>query len=224
MSTDDLPGLDDFLRATAPAPEPVQREMADRADDEGFPIIGPVVGGVLYQLALLADAAHVFEFGSGFGYSASWFARALPDDGRIVLTEEDEDELAAARDYLDAAGYADRARFEHGDAMATIERYDGPFDVVLIDHAKEAYADAFHAVRPKVSPGGVVVADNAISAGPMDTEGLLRAVVAGESGDDLEGMAAGVHRYLEAVRDDGAFVTAVLPIGSGIAVSVRRPD
>ncbi|MFW6448213.1 MAG: O-methyltransferase [Halobacteriota archaeon] len=215
--------LDDFLEAMAPRPDPIQREMADRAATEGFPIVGPVVGGVLYQLALATDATRIFEFGSGFGYSAYWMARALDGDGHIVLTEEDPDELAAAESFFRRGGHDGVARFAVGDAMDVIEDTDGPFDLVHIDHDKARYPDAFEAVRGAVSPGGVVVADNAIRAGPMDTAGLVAAFV-GDEPVDLDATTEGVRRYLAAVRDAEAFVTTVLPVGSGIAVSVRRPD
>lgn len=217
MSTD---LLDRYLEAMAPTPTAIQQEMADRAQAEGFPYIGPVNGGVLYQLVELTDATRIFEFGSGFGYSASWFARGLDADGRIVLTEEDPDELDDAQAYLERAGVADRCVFEAGDAIETIERYADPFDIVLIDIAKELYLDAFEAVRDQVPPGGVIVADNAISAGPMDTEGLM-AHLTDDGGEDLDEMTAGMAAYLGAVRSDDAFLTTVLPVGSGLALSVR---
>jgi predicted O-methyltransferase YrrM len=73
------------------------------ADREGFPTVGAAVGGWRALLARAVDAERVFEFGSGFGYSAYWFARELPADGEVVLTEIDEDELDQAREYLEKA-------------------------------------------------------------------------------------------------------------------------
>jgi predicted O-methyltransferase YrrM len=169
----------------------------------------------------MADAERVFEFGSGFGYSAYWFARALPADGEIVLTEVDEDELDQARDYLARGGFADVARFELGDAIETIEDYDGPFDVVLIDNEKHRYREAFETVREKVAPGGLVLADNAMTAGVVDFDALRR-LVAGEDVDANE-HTTGVYDYLERVGEDPAFETALLPLGEGVAVS-RRVD
>jgi len=209
-----------FVRATAPDPDDTLAEMHEHAEESNFPHVGPEVGATLRLLARLADAERIFEFGSGFGYSAYWFAGALPADGEIVLTEVDEDELAMAEEYLAAGGFADRAHFELGDAMETIDRYDGPFDAVLIDHQKHRYRDAFDAVREQVPPGGVIVADNAITAGPIDTEQLLAHVEGREPGEMNES-TAGIADYLDAVRADPDFETVVLPLGEGIAVSYR---
>jgi predicted O-methyltransferase YrrM len=214
-----------FVRAVGPSHDPVQERMAAYADEHGFPIIGPEAGGVLALLARLTDAESVFEFGSGFGYSATWFLRGM-DGGRVVLTEHDPEELQLGREFLAEAGLADRAAFEDGDALATVERYEGPFDVVLVDHGKSRYAEAFDRVRDKVRSGGVVVADNVLR-GPVDLEVLLAAVEADvvpgpEEGVDADGATAGIARYLRRVRSDEAFHTVLLPVGSGLAVSVRR--
>ncbi len=209
-----------FVSAAAPAPDETLVEMHERAQDTGFPHVGPEVGATLRLLARMADADRVFEFGSGFGYSAYWFAGALPADGDLVLTEVDADELDMAREYLAAGGYADRAHFELGDAIETIDEYDGPFDAALIDNEKHRYVEAFEAIRPKVPEGGVVIADNAIAAGPLDTDAIL-AHLEGDSSAEMDESTAGVAAYLDTVRDDPDFETVVLPLGEGIAVSYR---
>jgi predicted O-methyltransferase YrrM len=210
-----------FAEAVGPAPDAVIEEMDERADREGFPTVGPAVGGWLRLLARAVDAERVFEFGSGFGYSAYWMAPALPPDGELVLTEVDEGELADARDYLDRGGYADRARFEHGDALETVDRYDGPFDLVLLDNEKQRYAEAFEAVRDMVPVGGVVCADNAMTAGIIEFDALRQLV----PDDDLEVVTTdatrGIAEYLRTVRADPAFETTLLPLGEGLAVSIR---
>ncbi|WP_246987863.1 O-methyltransferase [Halorientalis marina] len=209
----------EFARTLGPEPDDVLEAMDAQANEEGFPTVGPAVGGWLQLLARMVDAERVFEFGSGFGYSAYWFARALPVDGEIVLTEVDADELDQAREYMSRGGFDDHARYELGDAIETVDDYDGPFDVVLIDNEKHRYREAFAAVREKVAPGGVVVADNAMTAGPMDFA-ALRALVAGESVDTDE-HTRGVAEYLDHVGTDPDFETVLLPLGEGVAVSHR---
>jgi predicted O-methyltransferase YrrM len=165
------------------------------------------------------NARRIFEFGSGFGYSAYWFARALPEDGEVVLTEVDEDELSDARGYFERAGLADRARFEHGDAIETVDSYDGPFDVVLIDNEKHRYAEAFEAAREKVASGGLVLADNAVTAGSIDREDVL-GLLRGDDRPEASESSAGIADYLRHVRAQDDCETALLPLGEGVAVTV----
>jgi predicted O-methyltransferase YrrM len=221
-----------LLRAVGPAHDARQTAMLEHAVAAGFPTVGADAGAVLQFVARLVGASDVFEFGSGFGYSASWFARGMTG-GRVVLTEYDEDELALAREFLGDADDTDAAVefvFEPGDAMATVTRYDGPFDIVLLDHEGARYAPALARVREKLRPGGVVIADNVLT-GPVDTEALV--VMLDDTSDadtdayrrdaswDVDTTTEGIATYLGLVRDDPAFETVVLPVGEGLAVSVR---
>jgi predicted O-methyltransferase YrrM len=209
-----------FARAIGPQPDEILKQMDEYGAEIGFPTVGPAVGGWLATLARLVDAERVFEFGSGFGYSAYWFARALPPTGEVVLTEIDEDELDRAREYFDRGDLAEHATFEHGDAIDYAREYEGPFDVVLIDNEKHRYEEAFDAIREKVARGGVVVADNAMTSTAVDFETVLELV----EGGTVEGATEstrGVAAYLERVRADPDFETAAIPLGEGIAVSHR---
>lgn len=188
---------------------------------EGFPTVGPAVGGWLQMLTALADARRVFEFGSGFGYSAYWFARGLPDDGEIVLTEVDEDELAKAREFLCRGGVDGIARYELGDAFETLERYDGPFDIVLLDHENDRYLEAFEAVQGKLADCGVVIAENVMQAPSLEFDQLLRALSDGERPAGANDHTTGIFEYLDAVREHPDFETTALPLGGGITVSRR---
>jgi predicted O-methyltransferase YrrM len=224
--------MNDSLRALLTAVGPVhddrQATMLDHAVAEGFPTVGRDAGGVLRLLARLTGARDVFEFGSGFGYSASWFARGMRE-GRVVLTEYDEAELALASEFLDGAYDVDFV-FEAGDAMAAFERYDGPFDVVLLDHEGARYAPALARVRSKLRPGGVVVADN-VATGPVDTETLVSMLRSDTDADvdpptrdaswDVDTATEGIATYLGLVRSDPGFETTLLPVDEGLAVSVR---
>ncbi|MFB6234306.1 MAG: O-methyltransferase [Halopenitus sp.] len=207
-----------FLAATSPENTDVQERMAAHAEEHDFPIIGPVAGGVLRLLARLTDAERVFEFGSGFGYSASWFLRGGADE--VICTEFDAEEAETGTEFMRDAGGADRVTFEVGDAMETVAAYDGPFDVVLIDHQKHRYADAFEAITPKLAPGGVVVADN-IMRGPVDMGALLAYFDEGVDLPPGDSETRGIAEYVDTVRASDDFETSVLPVGSGITVSTR---
>ncbi|SEK67436.1 O-methyltransferase [Haloferax larsenii] len=210
-----------FLAALAPEHDAVQAEMAAYASEHGFPIVGPEAGSVLQFLAGLSGGKRLFEFGSGFGYSATWFAKGMADDAELFLTEHDPDELDMARDFFDRAGLEDQTTFLEGDALELVETVDGEFDLVLFDHQKHRYAEAFELVKDRVSVGGIVVADN-MMRGPIDFGALVERVE-GES-DALAGVNAdtrGVAAYLDAVRADPRYETIVLPVGNGLAVSSR---
>lgn len=152
---------------------------------------------------------------------AQQYVRATgPEHDEVILTEVDAEEVAMAEAFFERAGVADRAVFERGDAMEIGNRYDGPFDVVLIDHRKDHYADAFEAIRQELPVGAAIVADNAMH-GAVSLTDLLPYF---ESGADLpdDTNTRGVAEYIETVRAAQDFHTVVLPVGNGLALTTRE--
>lgn len=211
-----------FVRAMTPKTDAVLDEITEQDVADGFPIVGPEVGATLRMLARLADVHRAFEFGSGRGYSAYWIAPLIPAEGELVLTDFEESNLDKARSYFERGGYADRARFEVGDALATYREMEGPWDFVLIDNLEEEYRETFELVREDVPPGGVVCADN-VMGGPAVDADLASAALEGDADwDAMDESTRGVVEFLQAVREDDDFETNLLPLGEGLSVSVKR--
>ncbi|MDL0130630.1 O-methyltransferase [Halobacterium salinarum] len=210
-----------LLTAGHAEPSPLLAEMAAHGEDRSFPTVGPDVGRFLRVLTTLSDAERVFEFGSGFGYSAAWMLPVLPADGELVLTDHDSDRLADARSFLDRADADATAVFEAGDALDTITDYEGPFDVVFIDHDKARYPAAFEHAVDVLAPGGLIVADN-VMAGPVTAPAVTDAVRDG--GGAADDATAGVAAYVRRARDASGFETTLVPLGEGIAVSAATDD
>lgn len=205
-----------------PSADDVLEAMEARADREAFPTVGPEVGRTLALCTRLLDARSVLELGSGFGYSAYWIARALPPAGRITLTERDEAILDDARSYFERGGLADHAIFHCGDALEHVTTPDGSVDMVVFDHDTVDYVRGFDLVRDQVAPGGAVVADNIAKYDDELTPHSLGKTLEGEPAPNERTRA--VAAYLNRVWDDPAFETYVLPVGEGLAVSVRLDE
>jgi predicted O-methyltransferase YrrM len=205
------PLIDEYLARLAGSPDPVEAEMRRYADErEGFPVVGPVVGALLTQLALLAGARRVFEVGSGFGYSAFWLARGLSPGGTVTLTDYSRDNLERARAYLGKAGLLDRCRIEPpGDALELLARAESGLDLVFLDLEKEDYPRALALALPKLRPGGLLVADNVLWGG---------AVARGEN----DPASVGLREFVRVVTSTEGLVSTVLPLRDGISITLKR--
>ena len=115
-----------------------------------------------------------------------------------------------------------KARFEHGDAIEIVDGYDGPFDVVLVDNEKDRYVEALEAVEGALRPGSLVLADNAVTAGEDVDAGDVLVLARGDDQPGATEASVGVARYLRHVSGREDFETALLPLGEGVAVSVRQ--
>src|SRR5688500_13501200 len=80
--------------------EAVLLEMEELARERHFPIIGRLCGQYLEVLARAIGAKRIFELGSGYGYSAYWFARATGPEAEIHLTDTDPENQRLALDFL----------------------------------------------------------------------------------------------------------------------------
>src|SRR5204863_8967535 len=103
-------------------------EMEALAARDHIPIVGPVVGTLLSQLATLVGAKRVFELGSAIGYSTVWLARAVGPSGKVYYTDGDERNARLADDFLTRAGLRERVEILVGDALTAFESVPGEFD------------------------------------------------------------------------------------------------
>ncbi|MCS6912806.1 MAG: O-methyltransferase [Myxococcales bacterium] len=204
--------IERYLEELLPSTEPVLLEMEAMARAEGFPIVGPLVGRLLRQLALTVSARDIFEMGSGFGYSTYFLAQAVGDGGRVVHTERSPERSLQARQLLERAGLASRVIFEVGDALQILISYPSPFDLIFIDVDKEAYPEALELARARVRPGGYIVTDNVLWHGR----------VLDQNSDDPA--TRGVQAYLRAALTAPDLLTSVLPLRDGVALHLKLSE
>jgi predicted O-methyltransferase YrrM len=199
----------DWLRGLAQVEDdPVLEAMHAEAAERGFPIVGPEVGRLLFQLATATRAKTVFELGSGFGYSTLWFARAVGGDGRVHHTDGEESNTTKAREYLGRAGLADRVSFNTGDAREILQNTPGIFDIVFMDIDKEQYPEGYRLFRDRVKVGGVVIVDNLVWSGRV-----------AEGTEDES--TNGIREYIDLMWNDSNFLSSLMPVRDGVGVSLR---
>ena len=201
-------GLDEYLLKATPPREPVLAEMEALAKEKDFPIIGALAGRVLHQLALLTQARRILELGSGYGYSAFWFARAVGARGRIFCTEGDEENARRARDFFKRGKIKTRIEYRIGDALKLAAKLPGKFDLILCDIDKWEYPAVVPFAEKRLKKGGVLVADNLLwSARILD--------------ENPDKNTAGILEFTQKLYASKKFFTTILPVRDGLSVSVR---
>ena len=137
-------------------------------------------------------------------------AAALPPDGRIDTCEIDERHAEVARRYIARSPYADRITVHLGPALETIARLEGEFDLVFIDADKPNYVNYYEAVLPRLSPRGLIVADNTLWSGR----------VVNPEPDDASTQA--IAAFNDRVRQDERVVCVQLSVRDGVTLIRRR--
>jgi caffeoyl-CoA O-methyltransferase len=202
--------IDSYLRELYEDGDPVRREMEELAQQRHFPIVGPVVGRGLLQRARAIGARRVFELGSGYGYSALFFARAVGEGGAVHCTELAEENVRLAEGFLRRAGVWDRVTYHREEATAALRRVGGTWDVIYNDIDKDGYPETVELAYAHLRAGGLFITDNVLWSGR---------VLAGE--DDGSPDTAGVKDFTRRLLAHPGFLTAIDPTRDGVAVALR---
>jgi caffeoyl-CoA O-methyltransferase len=148
----------DRLRKTD---DPLLLELEAEAATESVPIVGPVVGQMLFILARAINARSVLELGTATGYSAIFLGRACAaTGGRLTTMEIDPAMAGRARRNLDRSGAGDCVEVVCGDVLGRLPGLPGPFDMIFMDIEKSDYARVLPECGRLLRPAGLLVADN----------------------------------------------------------------
>ncbi|MGH7889286.1 MAG: O-methyltransferase, partial [Thermodesulfobacteriota bacterium] len=199
------PDIEEYLRGLAPVEDEVLREMEELGRNRDFPIIGPLVGRLLYQLAVMIGAKRVFDMGSGFGYSAYWFAKALGEGGFVVYTDLSEKNARSTEEFFRRGGLREKIRINIGDSRKILEETEEEFDIVFNDIDKEQYPFVVDIAHKRLRKGGLFITDNVLWYGRILTE-------------DTSSSTKGVKEFTSLLLSQKGFLTTIIPIRDGISL------
>ena len=194
--------------------EEVLLEMEEKARQGNFPIVGRQVGVFLEVLARGIGAKRVFEFGSGYGYSAYWFSKAVGSNGSVICTDGDQSNLDQAKAYLERVGRADLVEFHHGIAQDTFKKTQGEFDIIYNDVDKGDYPEIWDMSKDRIRPGGLYIADNILWSGRVTVDGPVE--------DVMPGWTEAIDKHNKAIANDSDFETFVNPTRDGVIVAIKK--
>lgn len=163
-----------YFRQFVPERSALLKEMEEEARREAIPIIGPVVGELLYILARISGAKRILELGTASGYSAIFLASACDNiDGMVITLEQDTAMAEKARKNFQAAGLQKRIELRVCDALQELAHLNTVFDLIFMDIEKQDYQLALPHFQKSLRKGGLLVADN---VGFKDADGFNRAI------------------------------------------------
>lgn len=169
--------------------------------DEFLLPVGAKVGDFLRSLAIAREPERILELGTSYGYSTLFLADAARECGaKLVTVDVDPAKQDYARAMLERAGLAEHVEFRCGDALEIVAADEGEWGLVLLDIWKNLYLPCFEAVYPKLAEEGIIVSDNMIY--PESAREAVRA-------------------YRHAVEARPDLQTMLLPLGSGIEMSIK---
>jgi caffeoyl-CoA O-methyltransferase len=202
------PRIESYLLRMSSDEDPFLSAMEEKAEKTGVPIVGPLVGRLFHLVTCLKRPNLIVELGSGFGYSAYWFARALHDKGKVVLTDYSEENISYARGLFHEAGLSGRAEYRVGDALGIGAEYEN-IDILFIDIDKHQYPKAIERMLPGLAENALVIADNALWHGTVAEE------------DPHFKDSGAVRRFNELMFGHRDFFTTIIPLRDGVLLAYK---
>ncbi len=193
------------------------------AEERHIPIITKDVERLLAVLLEGMKPQSVLEIGTAIGYSAAFMATTWKGS-RIDTIELDRNAYETALENLNKMGLADRVTVHFGDATEIMDNlmveqkkqnFLG-YDLIFIDASKSKYTGFFNQSLELIKPGGLILCDNVLMRGTVandcyDPEGKHKTSI------------KNIRAFLDYISTLDTVETAVLPIGDGISMSIKKP-
>jgi predicted O-methyltransferase YrrM len=208
------PAIENYMRSLTDRTDcPVLADMETLAQTNNFPIIGRLAGIFIAAMAKTASARRVFEFGSGYGYSAYWFAKAVGPGGEVICSDGDPSNRIKAKQFLGAAGLWERIDFRSGWAQDIFAATPGTFDICYNDVDKGDYPAIWQMAKDRIRPGGLYIADNVLWHGRVAVDDFI---------DIVPGWTEAILEHNRMIFDDPEFDAFINPVRDGVLVARKK--
>lgn len=188
-------------------------ESEARAAD--VPIIRREMQSFLKILLMLKKPARVLEVGAAVGFSALLMSEYVPEECRITTIENYEKRIPIARENFRRAGKEEQIDLIEGDAAEVLKKLKGPYDFIFMDAAKGQYIHYLPDILRLLPPGGCLVSDNVMQDGDV-----IESRFAVERRNRT--IHARMREYLYELKHNDELTTSIIPLGDGVAVSIKN--
>jgi len=174
--------------------------------------VAPDEGALMTLLVRAIGARSAVEIGTFTGYSALCIARGLPDDGRLLCCDLNEEWTAIGRSYWERAGVGERVEVRIGPAIETLRALPAGtrFDFAFVDADKTGYRDYYEEILARLRPNGLVLFDNVVWMGTVLDE---------RTADETTRALRALNDFL---ADDPRVESVMLPVSDGLTIVRKR--
>jgi caffeoyl-CoA O-methyltransferase len=195
--------------------DPVLAELMDETEKLG-PIalmqISAEQGALMTLLTRAIGARSAVEVGTFTGYSALCVARGLPDDGRLLCCDINEDWTSIGRRYWKKAGVDHKIEIKLGPALTTLRALPAStqFDIAFVDADKTSYPSYYEEILKRLRPNGLILFDNVLWMGQV--------INLADKSEDTEAL----RQLNDALIKDDRVEVVMLPVSDGLTIVRKR--
>ena len=206
-----------YIRSLEVPESAVIEAIEQEALRDRVPIIRKEMQSFLKVLLMIKRPMRILEVGAAVGFSSILMSEYMPEGGHITTIENYDKRIPIARANFKRAGKEEQIDLIEGDAMEVMHGLEGPYDLIFVDAAKGQYIHYLPEVMRLLGTDGVLVSDNVLQEGDII-----------ESRFAVERRNRTIHsrmrEYLYELKHHDQLQTSIIPLGDGVALSVKRSD
>ncbi|WP_313340721.1 O-methyltransferase [Sedimentibacter sp.] len=182
--------------------------------ERNLPIIHKEVGQFIKLMIKQSNVKSILEIGTNVGYSSIFFSHVMNLGGKVVTVERSEKFYQEAITNIKKFNLDKNIEVHFGDATEILDTIEGSFDMAFIDAAKSYYKLFFDKACERMKSGGIIISDNVLYQGMIASDELVVR--------RKKTLVRNLRNYLEYISHDDRFITSVLPLGDGLAVTLLK--
>ena len=206
-----------YIRSLEVPESAVIEAIEQEALRDRVPIIRKEMQSFLKVLLMIKRPMRILEVGAAVGFSSILMSEYMPEGGHITTIENYDKRIPIARANFKRAGKEEQIDLLEGDALEVMHGLEGPYDLIFVDAAKGQYIHYLPEVMRLLGTDGVLVSDNVLQEGDII-----------ESRFAVERRNRTIHsrmrEYLYELKHHDQLQTSIIPLGDGVALSVKRSD
>lgn len=206
--------MEQYIRSLIEDNNGTLKELEDYAHQNNVPIVHKEVARFLELMITIKKPLKILELGTAIGYSAILMNISSNGNSEITTIERNEKMILLATKNIEQYGLKDKIKIIQGDCMKVLEELQDGYDLIFMDAGKAHYNHFLPQCMRLLNKDGIIIADNALFRGMVASKELVerRKIT----------IVKRMREYLKLVSDNKKFITSVIPMGDGIAVTTRR--
>ena len=208
--------ISSFIKSFISDEEGMLGDIYSDAIQNRVPVMRKETRELLKTQIIMKKPMQILEIGTAVGYSSIYMSKYIDEDAKITTIELDEERVKIAKTNIEKMNKSDTIMVLQGDAYEVLKTLpDDMYDFAFVDAAKGQYINYYPDVMRVVKTGGVIVSDNVLQDGDVL-----------ESHFTVDKRNRTIHdrmrEYLYTITHDDRLDTAILSVGDGVAISIKR--
>lgn len=214
MSGVTLDYIQQYIKGLIYEDSDILKQMECFAHENHVPIVQKETEKFLQLMVSIKKPLKILELGTAIGYSAIVMSMTAGRKCRITTIERDSKMIDIAKENIKKYGFQDSIDIVQGDCLDVLKSLEEQYDLIFMDAGKGHYNHFLPECLRLLKKDGIIIADNVLFRGMVASDDLVerRKIT----------IVKRMRKYLELVSNGHEFVTSVIPMGDGIAVTTRR--